>query len=69
MICIMMWLVKNVPLSLDGLEMKFSAYSISPGGSMAYIGTWYEETYDLALAAIVKETGLDPQYIKIYGRI
>ena len=65
----MMWLVKSVLLSLDGLEMKFSAYSISPAGSMSYIGTWYEQTYDLALAAIVKETGLDPQSIKVYGRI
>jgi len=66
----MMWLVKNVLLSLDGLEMKFTAYKIvSFMGRMEYLGTWYAKSYDAAMNIIVNETGVDIGSLKIVGRI
>lgn len=66
----MMWLVRSVPLSLDGLEMKFTAYRIvSFMGRLEYLGTWYANTYDAAMSMIVNETGVDIGSLKIVGRI
>jgi hypothetical protein len=66
----MMWLVRSVPLSLDGLEMKFTAYRIvSFMGRMEYLGTWYANTYDAAMNMIMNETGIDIGSLKIVGRM
>lgn len=66
----MMLLARSVLPSLDGREMKFTAYRIvSFMGKMEYLGTWYANTYDAAMSMIVNETGVDIGSLKIVGRI
>jgi hypothetical protein len=49
--------------------MKFFVYSINDFGKMEYVGTWFAECYANALQAIVRDTGLNLNNLKVFGHV